>query len=61
MDRVLGTKFGVAAVELVAEKKFGCMVSLDGNKIISVPLRRAVEKLKVVDKGLYDMTKVFFG
>jgi len=33
-DRVLGTRFGVKAVELVINKKFGSMVALAGNKII---------------------------
>jgi len=61
MDRVLGTRFGVMAMELIDKKRFGYMVSLQGNEIVSVPLSRAVEKLKVVDKKLYDIAKVFFG
>lgn len=60
-DRVLGTKFGVKAIELVKEGKFGHMVSLQGNKITSVPIEKAVGKLKTVDMGLYDIAKVFFG
>ncbi|MGE4358060.1 MAG: 6-phosphofructokinase [Candidatus Omnitrophota bacterium] len=60
-DRVLGTRFGVKAVELVMKKEFGKMVSLQGNKIISVPLERAVEKLKTVDMELYEIAKTFFG
>ena len=61
MDRVLGTRFGVAAIELVHKKNFGKMVSLSGNKIIAVPLSRAVAKLKTVDKKLFEIAKVFFG
>jgi 6-phosphofructokinase 1 len=61
MDRVLGTRFGVTATNLVAKKKFGYMVSLQGNQIKSVPLSRAVAKLKTVDKKFYDIAKVFFG
>jgi len=57
----LGTRFGVKAVELVENKQFGHMVSLSGTKIIAVPLEKAVEKLKTVDMGLYDIAKVFFG
>jgi 6-phosphofructokinase 1 len=61
MDRVLGTRFGVMAMELVNNKKFGYMVSLCGNEIIAVPISKAVTKLKTVDKQLYEMAKVFFG
>jgi ATP-dependent phosphofructokinase / diphosphate-dependent phosphofructokinase len=60
-DRVLGTRFGVKAVELIISKKFGQMVALSGNKIIDVPLSEAVKALKTVDADLYDIAKVFFG
>ena len=60
-DRILGTRFGVKAIELVKAKEFGYMVSLQGNKITSVPLEQAVSKLKTVDMELYDIAKVFFG
>jgi len=60
-DRVLGTRFGVKAVELVKEGKFGQMVSLSGNKIVSVPLADAVGTLKTVDKEFYELAQIFFG
>jgi len=60
-DRILGTRFGVKAVELVKNKKFGRMVSLTGNKIIDVPIEEAVRALKTVDTDLYEIAKVFFG
>lgn len=60
-DRVLATRFGVKAVELIKNKKFGNMVALSGNKIIDVPIRDAVKALKTVDTELYEMAKVFFG
>jgi len=60
-DRVLGTRFGVKAIELVKIKKFGHMVALSGNKIIDVPLEDAVKTLKTVDMELYEIAKVFFG
>jgi 6-phosphofructokinase 1 len=60
-DRILGTRFGVRAVELVKNKKFGRMVSLTGNKIIDVPIEEAVCALKTVDTDLYEIAKVFFG
>jgi 6-phosphofructokinase 1 len=60
-DRVLGTRFGVRAAELVLDKKFGRMVALSGIKIIDVPLDDAVKALKTADMGLYEIAKVFFG
>lgn len=60
-DRILGTRFGVKAVELVKLKKFGQMVSLQGNKIVSVPIESATAKLKTLDMDLYEIAKVFFG
>jgi len=60
-DRVLGTRFGVKAVELIKNKKFGRMVALAGIKIIDVPLEEAVKALKTVDMEFYDIAKVFFG
>ncbi|OGX15186.1 MAG: pyrophosphate--fructose-6-phosphate 1-phosphotransferase [Omnitrophica WOR_2 bacterium RBG_13_41_10] len=60
-DRVLGTRFGVKAVELVKNKKFGRMVALSGNKIIDVAIQDAISTLKTVDPELYEISKVFFG
>ncbi|MFH1709651.1 MAG: ATP-dependent 6-phosphofructokinase [bacterium] len=60
-DRVLGTRFGIAAIDLVASKKWGRMVSLSGNKIVDVPLEDAVKQLKTVDKSFFEIAKVFFG
>lgn len=60
-DRILGTRFGVKAVELVMKKKFGKMVALSGNKIIDVSIEDAVKELKTVDMDFYEIAKVFFG
>jgi 6-phosphofructokinase 1 len=60
-DRVLGTRFGVKAVDLLKAKKFGRMAALASNKIIDVSLQEAVKELKTVDIELYDIAKVFFG
>jgi 6-phosphofructokinase 1 len=60
-DRILGTRFGVKAVELIIAKKWGKMVALRGNAIVDVPLEEAVKELKTVDNELYDVAKVFFG
>jgi len=60
-DRVLATRYGIAAIDLVHEGKFGHMVALQGNKIVSVPLKEIVGKRKTVNLELYDIAKVFFG
>ena len=60
-DRILGTRFGVKAVELVLEGKFGSMVSLQGNQIVAVPVEQGTGTLKTVDMNLYNVSKVFFG
>lgn len=60
-DRILATRYGIAAIDLVKEGNFGKMVSLQGNKIIAVPLAMAVTELKTVDMELYEIAKVFFG
>lgn len=48
-DRILSTRYGVGAVELINQGIFGVMVSLQGNSITSVSLEEAVGKLKTVD------------
>jgi 6-phosphofructokinase 1 len=60
-DRVLGTRFGVKAVELVKLGKFGHMAALRGREIIEVPLADAVGALKTVPMHLYETAKMFFG
>lgn len=47
-DRVLSTRYGVAAAELIHRENFGVMVSLKGNEITSVPLEEAVDCIKTV-------------
>ena len=49
-DRVLGTRYGLGAIDLVHEGKFGQMVSLKGNKITSIPLAEAVASNRRVDQ-----------
>lgn len=60
-DRVLGTRFGIAAIDLIGEGHFGKMVALRGQNIVAIDLKEAVSKLRTVDMGLYDIAKVFFG
>ena len=49
LDRILGTRFGVMAVDLIKEKKFGHMVSYQAYHVDSVPIEEAVNKLRLVD------------
>jgi phosphofructokinase-like protein len=60
-DRILGTRFGIAAIDLVHKGKFGDMVAIKGNVIVSVPSKEVVGKRKTVDLELYDIASVFFG
>jgi len=59
-DRVLATRLGVAAVDLVKEGKFDMMVSLQGTRIVPVKLDEAVAKLKTVDEALFNAVRTFF-
>lgn len=60
-DRVLGTRFGVFAAELVEKGDFGKMASLRGVDIVAVPLEAATGELKTVDSKLMDVAATFFG
>jgi len=60
-DRILATRFGVGAVDLIRDNDFGKMVALRGNKIIPVELEEAVAETKTVDMKIYDIAKIFFG
>ncbi len=60
-DRVLGTRYGVKAVDLIEEGTFGVMVSLKGNRITHIPLGKATRKLKFVDPELIRTAEIFYG
>jgi ATP-dependent phosphofructokinase / diphosphate-dependent phosphofructokinase len=60
-DRVLGTRFGVAAVDAVTSGDTGKMVALRGTEIVTVPLADAVAEPKLLDPKLYETAEVFFG
>jgi 6-phosphofructokinase 1 len=60
-DRVLATRFGIAAIDAVHDAAFGQMVALQGGEIVRVPLQEAVGTLKTVDPALYHgVAEVFF-
>jgi len=49
MDRILATRYGAYAADLIHQKKFGTMVSLKNNEITSVPLEEVGGKLRLVE------------
>lgn len=51
MDRVLATRYGAAAADMIAKRDFGKMVALKDNEIISVPLADVSGKLKLVESN----------
>ena len=60
-DRVLATRFGIAAIEAVHEGAFDQMVALRADRIVRVPLSEAVSELKTVDgELLHDVAASFF-
>lgn len=59
-DRVLGTRFGVYAVEMVNQGKFGRMAALRATEIIDIPIEDAVSKTKLVSDDFYNVAKTFF-
>ena len=60
-DRVLATRFGIAAVTAANKGEWGKMTSLRATDIVLVDLADAVEKLKTVPPSLYEEAEVFFG
>lgn len=50
MDRLLATRYGASAVEMISRKEFGVMVALRGNKIEGVPLSEVAGKLRTVSE-----------
>ena len=60
-DRILGTRLGVRAVELVSMEKFGYMVALKGNQIESVTLEKAVGVNRKLESQYFDLIQLFSG
>ena len=60
-DRWLATRFGLQAVDAVADGEFGTMMALRGTDIIRVPLIEGTGKLKLVSPEEYAEAEVFFG
>jgi 6-phosphofructokinase 1 len=60
-DRVLATRFGLEAADLVDAGRFGMMTALRGDDIVAVPLAEAVAELKRVPREWYEVAQAFFG
>jgi 6-phosphofructokinase 1 len=60
-DRVLATRFGVAAIDAVHDGAYGTMVALDDGDIVRVPLAEGVGQLKTVDLDLLAVADLFSG
>ena len=59
-DRILATRLGVHAVELIKKGQFGRMVALQGDKIVDLPLAEVAGKRKEVDQELCDLARLFY-
>ncbi len=59
-DRVLGTRLGFKAGELVVAKEYGNMVALEGTQIVTADLNKAVTERKEVDYDLYKSASLLF-
>lgn len=51
-DRVLATRYGLGAIDMVHRGEFGCMAALKANKIVSIPLKEAISKNRTVDSEM---------
>lgn len=59
-DRILASRYGVAAVDLIREGRFGRMVALRGKDIVDIPLKEATGETKTVDMDVFRVAEVFF-
>jgi ATP-dependent phosphofructokinase / diphosphate-dependent phosphofructokinase len=60
-DRVLATRFGVAACQAALAGRCGVMVALAAGRIVEVALEEALREPKLLDPGLYETAELFFG
>jgi 6-phosphofructokinase 1 len=59
-DRLLGTRFGYKAMELISNGEFGKMVAIDGDDIVARDIEVVLEGTRTVNLELYEMSKIFF-
>jgi len=60
-DRVLATRYGLKAADLVQEGRFGRMAALHGDAIVDVPLEEETSELKTVPDDWFEVARAFFG
>jgi 6-phosphofructokinase 1 len=60
-DRILATRFGTHAAQLVGEGRYGRMVALRGDEIVDIPIAEGVAQLKVVPAERFAVAEPFFG
>ncbi len=60
-DRVLATRYGLKAADLVQEGRFGRMAALQGDAIVDVALEEATAELKTVPDDWFEVARAFFG
>jgi 6-phosphofructokinase 1 len=60
-DRILATRYGLKAADLVQEGRFGRMAALHGDAIVDVPLAEATAELKTVPDDWFEVARAFFG
>jgi phosphofructokinase-like protein len=59
-DRVLATRYGLGAIDMVHRGEFGCMAALRSNKIVSIPLLEAISRSRTVDAEMIQMVDGLF-
>jgi phosphofructokinase-like protein len=59
-DRVLATRYGLGAIDMVHRGEFGCMAALRSNKIVSIPLLEAISRNRTVDDEMIQIVDGLF-
>jgi 6-phosphofructokinase 1 len=59
-DRVLATRYGLGAIDMVHRGEFGCMAALRANRIVSIPLKEAIAKNRTVDSEMIQIVDGLF-
>ncbi len=59
-DRVLATRYGLGAIDMVHRAEFGCMAALRSNKIVSIPLKEAISRNRMVDDEMIQIASGLF-
>jgi 6-phosphofructokinase 1 len=60
-DRILATRFGLKAADLVHAGEYGKMAALRGDDVVAVSLDEATAELKTVPREWYEVARAFFG